>query len=134
MKKTFVSEYKDLIDIPISYDEPVKLKKGYTESYWPEPHSPDTDGNIHIQCKELERIDIQVSRVGIDIEGYMSVGNQLLNLPVGSTLEKMTGRFSWIPGPGFLGTYSLVFVETNQYGEKSRKNILVTIVPKFSRK
>jgi len=133
MKKTFAPGYKDLIDIPISYDGPVKLKKGCTDSYWPESLSPDTDGNIHIQCKELERIVIQVSRAGIEVEGYMMVGNRLMSLPVGSTLEKMGGRFSWIPGPGFLGTYRLIFIETNQYGEKNRKNILVTIVPKFSR-
>ena len=63
----------------------------------------------------------------------MMVDNRLMRLPVGSTLEKMKGRFRWIPGPGFVGTYSLVFIETNKYGEKSKKHILVTIDPKFSR-
>ncbi|UCH93157.1 MAG: hypothetical protein JSV88_23125, partial [Candidatus Aminicenantes bacterium] len=132
MKKTFVPGYKDLIDIPISYDEPVKLKKGYTDIYWSEDLFPGIDGITHIQCKELERIMIQVSRAGIEVEGYMMVGNRLMSLPVGSTFEKMGGRFSWIPGPGFLGTYRLIFIETNQYGKKTRKNIRVTIVPKFS--
>jgi hypothetical protein len=133
MRNTFVTCYKDLIDIPISYDEPVKFRKGYTDVCWSEDLFPDTDGITHIRCKELERIDIQVSRTGIEVEGYMMVGKRLMSLPVGSTLEKMGGRFHWIPGPGFVGTYSLVFIETNKYGEKSRKHILVTIYPKFSR-
>lgn len=134
MKKTFAPGYKDLIDIPISYDEPVKLKKGYTGSYGWEDLFPGSDGITHIQSKEIERIDSLVSRPGIEVEGYMKVGNRLVSLPVGSTLEKMGGRFSWIPGPGFLGTYRLVFIEINQYGQKTRKNIWITIVPKFSRK
>jgi PKD repeat protein len=133
IRNTFVPGYKDLIDIPISYAEPIKLKKGYTDNYWSEDLLPDTDGITHIQCKELERMDIQVCQAGIEIEGYMMVGNRLMSLPVGSTLEKKRGRFRWIPGPGFVGTYSLVFIETNKYGEKSKKHILVTIDPKFSR-
>jgi hypothetical protein len=133
MKNIFSPGYNDLTDIPISYDEPVKFRKGYTDVCWSEDLFPDTDGITHIQCKELERIDIQVCRAGIEVEGYMIFGNRLMSLPVGSTLEKKKGRFHWIPGPGFVGTYSLVFIETNKYGEKSRKNILVTIEPKFSR-
>ncbi len=133
MKNTFSPGYNDLSDIPISYDEPVKFKKGYTDDYWSEALFPGTDGITHIQCKELEMIDIQVFHDGIEVEGYMLVGNRLRSLPIGSTLEKMGGRFRWIPGPGFVGTYSLVFIETNQYGKKSRKNFLVTIEPIFSR-
>jgi hypothetical protein len=133
MKNTFSPGYNDLEEIPISYDEPVKFKKGYTDGDCSEALFPDTDGITHIQCKELEKIDIQVCQDGIEVEGYMMVGKRLMSLPVGSTLEKMKGRFCWIPGPGFVGTYSLVFIETNKYGEKSRKHILVTIYPKFSR-
>ena len=133
VKNSFSPGYNDLFDIPISYDEPVKIKKGYTDDVSSEALFPDTDGITHIHCKELEMIDLQVSQAGIEVEGYMMVGNRLRSLPIGSTLEKMGGRFCWIPGPGFVGTYSLVFIETNQYGEKSRKNFLVTIEPKFSR-
>jgi hypothetical protein len=134
MKNTFAPGYKNLIDIPISYDEPIKLKKGHSYRDLQKDIFPDNEGNIFIKFKELERIEIQVSQAGIEVEGYMIGCNRLMNLPVGSTLEKMTGRFSWIPGPGFIGTYSLVFIETNQYGEKRRKNIVVTIIPKFSGK
>ena len=132
-RNTFTLGYRDLNDIPISYAEPVKFRKGYTDDYWSEDLYPDNDGITHIQCKELERIDIRISQAEIEVEGDLKVGNRLMSLPVGSTLEKMGGRFHWIPGPGFVGTYSLVFIETNKYGEKSRKHILVNIDPKFSR-
>lgn len=69
---------------------------------------------------------------GKEVEGYMIVGNQLMKLPIGSNLDKLTGRFSWIPGPGFIGTYGVVFVETGREGEKNRKNIMISILPKFS--
>jgi hypothetical protein len=133
-KRTFKPAYKDLIRIPISYNEPVTLRKGYTDNDLSKNISTDSAGNIHIKCKELERIEIQVSRTSVEVEGYMITDNRLGNLPAGSTLEKKAGRFSWIPGPGFIGTYSLVFIEIDQYGEKRRKNILVTIIPKFSGK
>jgi hypothetical protein len=44
-------------------------------------------------------------------EGYLIVGDELRPLPIGSTLDARTGIFSWLPGPGFLGDYRLVFVD-----------------------
>jgi hypothetical protein len=131
-QNTTALRYRDLTDVPISSNEPVIFKKGYNDSDIAEDISPDTKGIVHIQIREMERIEVQVSQAGYEVQGYMNVCNRLGNLPIGSTIDKITGKFSWIPGPGFVGTYSLVFVETNEYGEKSKKNILVTIVPKFS--
>jgi hypothetical protein len=133
LERTVIPGIKDLLDIPISYGEPVKFIRGYASDYLTRDVYPDSAGNVHIQCKELERIEIRMTQTGVDIEGFMKADHRLMNLPVGSSLEKMTGRFSWIPGPGFVGTYSLVFIETDQDGEKSRKNIFITIAPKFSR-
>jgi len=124
--------HTDLIDIPISFDRPIELIKGYAENDLPMELTPDNDGIVHIQCRELERIEVQVSLAGNEVEGYMIVGNRLMKLPIGSTLNKITGRFSWIPGPGFIGTYRLVFIETGREGEKNRKNIMISILPKFS--
>jgi len=133
MEKRFTPGYTDLIDIPVSFDGPVALIKGYTESDIPVELAPDNDGIVHIQCREMERIEVQVSLAGNEVEGYMIVGNRLMKLPIGSTLDKITGRFSWIPGPGFIGTYRLVFIESGREGEKNRKNIMISILPKFSR-
>jgi hypothetical protein len=125
---------KDIIDIPLSYDDPVKLKKGYNDSHLAEEVLPDADGIVPIRCQELERIELRVSHAGNKVEGYLVVGQRLKRLPIGSTLESRTGKFSWIPGPGFIGTYRLVFVETDGQGEKSREEIMVMIVPRGSRR
>ena len=44
-------------------------------------------------------------------EGYLIVGDELRSLPIGSTLDAVAGIFSWLPGPGFLGDYRLVFID-----------------------
>ena len=40
----------------------------------------------------------------------------------GSTHDRRPGRFAWMPGPGFLGTYDLVFV-----GGETRMSVRVRI-------
>ncbi|MGD2085613.1 MAG: hypothetical protein PVH61_05440 [Candidatus Aminicenantes bacterium] len=62
----------------------------------------------------------------------MISNNQLNVLPIGSTLDKKSGTFYWAPGPGFLGTYSLVFVLTQTNGQSIRKSIEIKIEPKFN--
>ncbi len=44
-------------------------------------------------------------------EGYLVIGDELRHLPIGSTLDSVGGVFSWLPGPGFLGDYRLVFID-----------------------
>jgi hypothetical protein len=129
-KRSTVPGFKDIIDIPLYYVDPVELKRGYNDSYLAEQISPDIDGIVHIQCQEIERIELRLSPAGNKVEGYLLVGQRLKRFPIGSTLGSRTGTFSWIPGPGFVGTYQLVFVETDENGEQSRKEIMVTIVPR----
>lgn len=119
-----------LLAVPLSHDDPVKFKKGYTDSPLTEEFSPHADGIVPIRCQELERIELQVSQSGNKVEGYLMVGKRLKRLPIGSTLDSKKGTFNWIPGPGFVCTYRLVFVETNEKGEQSRKEIMVTIAPR----
>jgi len=72
---------------------------------------------------------------GADVRyaGCMIVGDQLRPLPVGSTLDPVKGAFSWLPGPGFLGTYDLLFLKTDELEITRRIPVKVTIRPKFSR-
>jgi hypothetical protein len=42
-------------------------------------------------------------------DAYERVGGERRPLPVGSTFDAATSRFSWQPGPGFIGRYDLVF-------------------------
>jgi hypothetical protein len=133
-KQSNAPGFTDIIDIPLSYDNPVELKRGYNDSFLAEQISPDSDGIVHIQCQELERIELRLSHAGNKVEGYLVVGQRLKSLPIGSTLDSRTGTFSWIPGPGFVGTYRLVFVETDDNGEQSLKEIMVMIVPRGTTK
>ncbi|MCA1650155.1 MAG: hypothetical protein LC753_07680, partial [Acidobacteria bacterium] len=43
-------------------------------------------------------------------EAYLSVGGVLRPLPIGSALDQRRGAFYWQPGPGFAGSYDLMFV------------------------
>ncbi len=52
-----------------------------------------------------------MDRSGSRWEGYLIVGEELRRLPIGSTLDSAGGVFSWLPGPGFLGDYRLVFID-----------------------
>ena len=61
---------------------------------------------------------------------WLKVGNQLRPLPIGSTFEPKTGIFTWLPGPGFIGEYELVFVRSNSTVQKEKIKVKVTIKPK----
>jgi hypothetical protein len=82
---------------------------------------PDENGVITVEIKELEPVEVHLS------PGVMNVSV----LPIGSTLDKERGVFYWSPGPGFIGKYRFVFVETDETGQVSRKDIIVNIAPKF---
>jgi hypothetical protein len=61
----------------------------------------------------------------------MKVGDRYRALPIGSHLDTTKGVFCWQGGPGFVGKYSLVFVEKDEQGRKKRRNFLVNILPKY---
>jgi hypothetical protein len=42
------------------------------------------------------------------------------------------GIFCWMPGPGFIGEYQLVFIVKGPGGDMIRRNMIVTIIPKFT--
>ena len=86
--------------------------------------------NVPVIIPELGHIELCVGKNLSDVKGYMEVGNQLRRLPIGSTLDKQTGNFSWAPGPGFYGNYHLVFVMTNNQGQSYKKTIEIVIKAK----
>jgi hypothetical protein len=140
------------IEIPIDYFEPVEVIKGFNRNIIPLKSYPDGNGNITIEILELERIEIYLNdyqaKVNAEVNedrsnnskfniqhskfysGYQVVGSQLRPLPIGSTLDRGRGIFSWQPGPGYLGNYHLVFIEEDKQKNKRRKEVLVTIRPK----
>jgi len=79
----------------------------------------------------LEKGEKDTGSSEMSYSGFLIVGDELRPLPIGSTLDAGTGLFSWLPGPGFIGSYDLVFVEKNAFGTQRAAKVKVTIKPKF---
>ena len=88
---------------------------------------------LTVVSRELERMEINLfppARLKT-CTGYLKVGDEVKPLPVGSYLDSKIGVFYWQPGPGFNGTYELVFYSTDDGGNHLGKSVFVTIKAKF---
>jgi hypothetical protein len=83
----------------------------------------DASGVRSVRIPELGRIELQLG-VGTSA-GYLNANGTLRPLPPGGQLNTATGQFTWVPGPGYIGTYDLVFVQGS-----SQVAVEVTIEPK----
>jgi hypothetical protein len=141
------AEFKvNLSQVPPDYSSPIRVRKGYNQHIKPLKRFPDENGIISIEIKELERIELRLFEGTRGLAplsafpgpptdkrmGFLVVGDQLRTLPIGSTFNPQTGIFSWIPGPGFVGTYRFLFLEKKQNREWSKTFITVNILPKFT--
>ncbi len=115
----------------------------FSNSTWFDMPKIDTPPAAHtepyrVEIKELERVKVPLlsASTGIDagavggtkiIGGYMVSGRKVYPLPIGSTIKN--GFFLWSPGPGFFGTYRLVFVLENQPGRLIKRDVEITIRP-----
>jgi len=119
--------------------EPISVKTGFNLRAEPESLFPDEQGTYHVEIPEVNRIEIDLANAR-KLErpparpscwlGFLRVGEELRPLPIGSTFDARSGRFYWMPGPGFLGSYDLVFTEQAPSGLKKRIQVAVTIKPK----
>ena len=123
--------YESIMNIPVSF-EPIKAMRGFSLKAKPESLMPDNYGTFHVEIREVERIELELGK-GRGYRGYFMVGEELRSLPIGSTLDQRTGHFSWMPGPGFLGTYDLVFIKEDGLGMTNSIPVKVTIRPKFDK-
>ena len=123
-------------NLPVS-TTPIYLKKGYKTDSEQYILYPDNKGNITIDIKEDERIEIELgdnNEIAWSTHswaGFQVIGHIQRPLPIGSTLDTSKGIFYWQPGPGFIGKYKLVFIEKGQDGEFKKRNIKVVIKPEF---
>ncbi len=118
----------------VKHPGPVDVSKGYKRETRHLRHYPDNNGNITVEARELERIEIDFSTGGTGVSlvsGYMVVGNSIRPLPVGSTLDAERGLFYWQPGPGFAGVYRFVFTFSENGTIRKRKDMTVAIMPRF---
>jgi len=133
-----IPRWDDLRTLPLSF-EPILAKTGFNLRSEYESLIPDERGTYHIEIPEVNRIEIDLAN-GPKSEkplarsslwqGFLMVGEEARPLPIGSTFDARSGRFYWMPGPGFLGPYNLVFTERAPSGLKKRIQVAVTIKPK----
>jgi hypothetical protein len=143
------AEFKvNLSQVPPDYSDPIRVRKGYNQNIKPLEKYPDENGNITIEIEELERIEVQLFEGTGGLAplsnfsgpptnnrmGFLVVGDQLRRLPIGSTFNPHKGIFSWTPGPGFVGTYRIIFLEEKQNREWSKTFFTIHILPKFAEK
>jgi hypothetical protein len=112
---------RPLLPVDPSFSEPIYLKKGFNENAAPQKIYPNKNGIIHVEIRELERVEIHFNNPTQDISP----------LPIGSTLDTKRGIFYWSPGPGFLGEYRLFFMTGDKKVGFTGKSITIRIVPIF---
>ena len=115
--------------IPVS-TVPVYRRDGYDQNASLDLTPADESGVVHITADATGRFTLTLSAPVTDesggYEGYIIADGKLQALPVGSFLDRRSGEFYWQPGVGFIGTYQLVFIRTEN-GQKVRVPVTVTI-------
>jgi len=111
---------------------PVSVRRGFDKETLPEAVYPDENGQIKVEIRELERVEIKLSSEEDRGSwwGFLKVGEELRPLPIGSSIDAAQGIFSWLPGAGFIGEYEFVFVNDGLGGER-KIPVKVIIKPRF---
>jgi hypothetical protein len=123
-------------DFVLDTSTPVGIVKGYKTGPGPaeiEMISPDEQGMITVEARELDRVELLFGDEshGKKLFGWMVVGNQFRSLPPGTNLNPDKGTFCWQIGMAYVGRYRLFFIEEDQYGNRTGRNVLVNIMSKF---
>ncbi|MCP5104660.1 MAG: hypothetical protein GY950_14845 [bacterium] len=112
--------------IPIMDGASIMFRKGFSDAGGFEEVNIDRSGFFHIDLTGTERLSVELSsNETFVLEGYAVVGNELRRLPIGSTLARESGKFYWVPGPGFQGRYHFVFLMKSADGSLSKRNVMV---------
>jgi hypothetical protein len=105
---------------PESLAGPVQMRSGYDLNAPQVALDPDASGSYSIEMEQLGRIELSLGAS----KGYLVVGGQAEDLPLGSTLK--AGVFYWQAPLAFLGEYNLVF----ERPDGTQMRVHVNIVPK----
>jgi hypothetical protein len=84
-----------------------------------------------LQSREMELVEVDLflsTGEDLNVTGYSYNYNTLTKLPIGSTLDKVDGKFFWSPGPGFVGEYRFLF---NSETLNMEKELNIVILPKY---
>lgn len=123
-------------DFVLDTSTPVGMIKGYDTGPDPaeiEMISPDEQGTITVEARELDRVELRFGEEGQvrKLFGWLVVGDQFRPLPPGTNLNPDTGTFCWQIGMAYLGSYRLFFIEEDQYGNQTGRYVLMNILSKF---
>jgi phosphodiesterase/alkaline phosphatase D-like protein len=118
--------------VPLKW-EPVFIKKGFSSDGNAGVMLPDEQGIGTVTINELDPVELQLGENIAAVSGYLVTGGHLRDLPVGSTLDHESGRFSWLPGPGHYGKYFMVFVIKDTEDQYTRIPVRINIEPKFKK-
>ncbi len=109
-----------------SFNWPVRVVRGFEGREEARLYYPGENGEIELRTPLLRRLVIEVGDGFLG--AYSESGGKIRALPVGSSFRADEGCFYWIPGPGFLGEYTLVFIKPGP-GGLQKLEIKITIVP-----
>jgi hypothetical protein len=86
---------------------------------------------LRIKIEEMEPLRIVLEEGSGGNMEYIGWGeNKWKALPIGSTLDREKGIFSWIPTPGFIGRYVLHFAATDGSYRSKPLRVVVNVIPK----
>jgi hypothetical protein len=117
---------------------PVRVSKGYGKEARNLPFTPDQNGQIHVNIRETERVVISAGNPDktFNWTAFQVVADELRPLPAGATFDPGSGTLYWLPGYGFYGKYTFLFVSGGGAlpGMKpSRVTVKINIGPKFDK-
>jgi|GEM_PF-3094157 len=113
--------------------DPVRAKTGFGPNARAEILMRNLQGSFRTSLRESELVEIDLGG-GTEFRGYLAAGQELRPLPIGSTLDGEQGTFAWLPGPGFLGAYDLVFIKKDASGLLRKIPMTIVIRPKFEKR
>jgi hypothetical protein len=100
-KAHVISTLPDIQKIPQDRSSPIHVGQGFRKDARLLTLYPDKKGTIIIPIKELQRLEL-----------HFNPGTSMISsLPTGATMDCKRGIFYWGLGPGFLGSYELVFLD-----------------------
>jgi hypothetical protein len=105
----------------------VRYRKGFNSETELMPTNTENNGTSIIQIEELQRVEIHLKE---QAENGNASRWKLVTPLIGTTMDAEKGVFYWSPGPGFVGTYRLIFVNTDSFGNRTKKMAIVHVKPK----
>jgi hypothetical protein len=117
--------------LPADLKSPILARTGFAAETEYETVFPDASGAI-LAVPADDRIELQLndsasSPENVSFAGYLAAGDELRSLPAGSTLDAARGAFTWQPGPGYYGTYNLVFIRLESGHPASKRLVTVRV-------